>query len=142
MLNPCTPNSSVKQAYYVDTSFLNVSNPSLFKEVETSNSLKMQMEYAAYRDKHVCLPAEERNDWAMNMQEFIWSKFPPSSGPYQYDYDDPRYMKMKEIFGRHKLSCRQFREQSEKQIFEDNNQEPMDKSLLPLLISLWSKVNI
>ena len=59
-----------------------------FKEVETSNTSKLQMDYAAYIDKHFSLPAEERNGRAMNMQEFIWSKIPPSSGPYQYDSDD------------------------------------------------------
>ena len=85
------------------------------------------MEYAAYRDKHFSLSCEERKGRAMNMQEFIWSKIPRSSGPYQYDLDDPRGMKMKDIFERHKLSCIQFKEQNEKEIITDNNQEATDE---------------
>ena len=85
------------------------------------------MEYAAYRDKHFSLSCEERKGRAMNMQEFIWSKIPRSSGPYQYDSDDPRDMKMKDIFERHKLSCMQFQEENEKEIKTENNLETTDE---------------
>ena len=97
MLNQCTASSAVKDNSSVDTSLLNVRNPSFMKEIDKSNSSKMRMEYAAYRDKHFSLPSEERNERALNMQEFIWSKIPPDSGPYQYDSNDSRDMKMKKI---------------------------------------------
>ena len=86
----------------------------------------MRMEYAAYRDKYFSLPAEERNGRAMNMQTFIWSKIPCSSGPYQYDSDDPRDMKMKEIFERHNYFVGNLGSKVRK-ILDDNNQEPMDE---------------
>ena len=61
------------------------------------------------------------------MQEFIWSKIPPLSGPYQYDSNDSRDIKLIKLFDRHKIAKEQFKDQIDKQITEDNNKNTMDE---------------
>ena len=100
--------SDDKKPSSVKITVCNPSKLSTDSKVSKSNSSKLRIEYHAYRERHYSLPSEERNGRAINLQEYIWNSIKPEKGDYEYDSQDSRDMKMKEIFERNKVSRRNF----------------------------------
>ena len=115
------------------TSLCKPSKPSPVDKVSKSNSSKLRIQYHQYRDKFYSVPSEDRSGRAMNMQEFIWNSIQPNMGEYQYDPEDSRDMKMKELAERNKVSCRQYLEDRETKLREENGKNKLMNCLQPLL---------
>ena len=119
--------SDDKKPSSVEITVCNPSKLSIRSKVSKSNTSQLRMEYNAYRERHYSLPSEERNGRAMNMQEYIWNSIEPETGDYEYDSQDSRDMKMKEIFERNKVSRRQFLEGNETKRSEENQTIHIDQ---------------